>query len=184
MKGVVFTELIEFVEDRLGLEVADRMIEQANVPNQGAYTAVGSYDYHELLQLVQALNEITGIATTHLVKNFGRHLFQQFTQSCPHYVAGIQSTTDLMPHLERYIHVEVRKLNPGAELPSFECAQDLDGNLSVTYRSPRPFADLAEGLIEASIEHFQDALSLDREDLEAANGCVAKFTLKPFPEGV
>jgi len=38
MKGMVFTEFIEFVEREFGFDVVDAMIEKSNVPNGGAYT--------------------------------------------------------------------------------------------------------------------------------------------------
>lgn len=44
MKGVVFTEFIEMVEGRFGLAMVDRIIEAAQLPSSGVYTAVGTYD--------------------------------------------------------------------------------------------------------------------------------------------
>jgi len=52
------------------------------------------------------------------------------------------------------IHVEVRKLYPDAELPTFTCDTSTPGRLTMLYRSSRPFADLAEGLIAGCIAHF------------------------------
>jgi Haem-NO-binding len=52
MKGVVFTEFIEMVEDRFSPEMADRIIERAKLPSGGAYTTVGTYDHGEMIQLV------------------------------------------------------------------------------------------------------------------------------------
>ena len=56
MKGIVFTEFLDMVEARFTPEVADRMITAAAVPSSGAYTAVGTYDYHEIIQLVVQLS--------------------------------------------------------------------------------------------------------------------------------
>ena len=41
MKGIIFTEFIEMVEDKFGFEVADNIITNSNLPSGGAYTAVG-----------------------------------------------------------------------------------------------------------------------------------------------
>ncbi len=179
MKGIVFTELIEMVEQELGAEVADKMISRSNTENDGAYTAVGTYNHAELIQLVVSLSAETGVPVPDLVQTFGRHLFGRFNTLYPQFFEGIDSAIDFLPRVETYIHVEVRKLYPDAELPSFECETG-ENSLKMTYHSKRPFADLAEGLILACVDHFQDQLEVAREDLGAMNGTAACFTLTPL----
>ena len=53
MKGVVFTEFLEMVEDRFSPEMADRIIEGAELASGGVYTTVGTYDHGEMIQLVR-----------------------------------------------------------------------------------------------------------------------------------
>jgi hypothetical protein len=45
------------------------------------------------------------------------------------------------------------------------------------YRSERPFADLAEGLIEATLEHFDEDLSIVREPGPTGDACSARFII-------
>ena len=54
MKGVVFTEFVEFAEEEFGLGVADDMISRCTLPSGGAYTAIGTYDHRELVQMAEA----------------------------------------------------------------------------------------------------------------------------------
>ena len=75
MKGVVFTELVEMVESVFSPDIADQMIENANLPSGGAYTAVGTYDHAEIVSLVVALSELTGMSPEELQQVYGRHLF-------------------------------------------------------------------------------------------------------------
>lgn len=178
MKGIVFTELIEMVEDDLGIEIADQMIQGADVENQGAYTSVGTYDHAELIRMVISLSHATSIPVPELVKAFGRHLFSQFSKLYPAFFQGIDSALQFLPRVETYIHVEVRKLYPDAELPTFDCQED-NGTLVMTYQSKRPFADLAEGLILACVEYFDDSLEVTRTDLGDQDGTNAEFTLAP-----
>ena len=180
MKGIVFTELIEMVEADLGIDIADRMIGGAETSNDGAYTAVGTYDHAELIQLVISLSRETDIPVPDLVRAFGKHLFGRFNELYPQFFEGSTSAIDFLPMVETYIHVEVRKLYPDAELPSFDCECE-DGVLKMTYSSKRPFADLAEGLILACVDHFQDAIDVSRTDLGEKNGTNACFTLTPAP---
>ena len=50
MKGIVFSEFIELVEDKFGFEMADDIIEKSNLPSGGAYTLEGRCDHYELLE--------------------------------------------------------------------------------------------------------------------------------------
>jgi hypothetical protein len=177
MKGIVFTELIEMVERELGIEVADRMLTSVKTSHDGAYTSVGTYDHAELIRLVGALSADTGIPVSNLIKQFGGYLFPRFRELYPGFFSGVTSAIDFLQSVERYIHVEVRKLYPDAELPSFECQLTPTG-MSMIYRSTRPFADLAEGLILACIDHFEDALSVRRVELGNQDGCEARFEME------
>ncbi len=179
MKGIVFTELIEMVENDLGIDIADRMITGAHTPSGGAYTSVGTYDHAELIRMVISLAHETDIPVPDLVQAFGRHLFTRFHELYPQFFHDIESAIDFLPLIETYIHVEVRKLYPDAELPSFTSEMN-EGVLEFTYSSTRPFADLAEGLVRACVDHFQDAVRVDRFDLGLGNGTEAKFTLAPI----
>ncbi|MFK8113217.1 MAG: heme NO-binding domain-containing protein [Rubripirellula sp.] len=178
MKGIVFTELIEMVEEDLGIDIADRMISGAETKNDGSYTAVGTYDHAELIQLVISLSAETKIPVPDLVRTFGRHLFGRFHALYPGFFEGIDSSIKFLPLVETYIHVEVRKLYPDAELPSFDC-EESDGAMHMTYSSGRPFADLAEGLITACVDHFKDEIDVTRTDLGDQDGTNARFTLRP-----
>ena len=49
MLGRIFTEFFTLVEAEFGDDMLDDIIEDAELPNEGAYTAVGNYDYLELI---------------------------------------------------------------------------------------------------------------------------------------
>ncbi len=178
MKGIVFTEFQELVEAKFGLEVYDKLVSSSCPFSGGAYTSVGTYDYKELIQLVSKLSEETGIEFGGLVKAFGQHLFGRLADSFPQFVEGAQSAIELISQIEDHIHVEVKKLYPDAELPKFDF-QTLDENKwSLEYNSSRPFADLAEGLIDGAIAFYGDDIEYGREDnANAEPGTSATFLL-------
>ena len=176
MKGIVFTEFLEMVEDKFSPEIADRIIEASSLPSGGAYTTLGRYDYHEIMQLMTRLSQETGIELPEMLQAFGQHLLGQFAQGYPQFFAGIDSTFTFLENVHKYIHVEVEKLYKDVELPNFEYEKE-PGKLVMTYRSVRPFPDLAHGLIMGSIEQFGEAIDVQREDLPVEQGTAARFTL-------
>jgi hypothetical protein len=177
MKGVVFTEFLEMVENKFSPEMADRIIEAAALPSGGVYTAVGTYDHREMIQLVSCLSQETGIPSAELVRAFGLHLFGRFHTIFPKYFEDVSSAFDFLQRVDHYIHVEVRKLYPDAELPSFDCDTSQPGCLRLTYRSSRPFAALAEGLIQGCVAHYGEAVDIAMEDLSDGAGTAARFLL-------
>ena len=57
MKGIVFTEFLEMVETKFGLETVDNIIENSDLKSEGIYTSVGTYDFNEM---------VTPVSYTHL----------------------------------------------------------------------------------------------------------------------
>ena len=52
MKGIVFSEFMDLVEEKFGWETIDELIESTNLPSGGSYTAVGTYPHSEIVSLV------------------------------------------------------------------------------------------------------------------------------------
>lgn len=177
MKGVVFVEFIDMVEASFSLEVVDQIIEAAAPVSGGAYTTVGTYSHQEMLDLVGALSGITKVPVPQLIHTFGNHLLGRFVSRYPEFFAGVGDAFSFIKTIEDHIHQEVLKLYPEAELPSIQYSCPTDDVLVVTYKSTRPFADLAEGLLEACIEHFDENIQLSREDLKGSPGTHAQFIL-------
>lgn len=177
MKGIVFTEFLDLVEDAYGLEVKHRIIAASKLPNDGAYTSVGNYDFHELVTLAGHLSAATGTPLRDLLVAFGERIFQRFVRDYGQFFVNAKSCFAFLSHIEDYIHVEVRKLYPDAELPTFKYPAAGGNQLMLEYRSPRPFAPFAEGLIRATIKHFGENITLKVEDLSGGAGTAARFTL-------
>jgi len=163
MKGVVFTEFLGMVEDAFSAEMVDDIIDDAHLPSGGAYTAVGTYSHDEMVAMVVALSQRSGMPVPDLVRAFGQHLFGRFVQAYPAFFDGASSAFQFLSGIEDIIHAEVLKLYPDAELPRFEVEHHDDQRLILLYHSPRHFEDLAEGLMLGCISHFGEPIRLTRE---------------------
>lgn len=177
MKGIVFTEFMEMVEDVFSPEVWDTIIEKSQVASGGAYTMVGTYDHHEMVKLVNALSMETGIAPDTLYRVFGKHLFARFVLLYPHYFAAMPNAFSILKAVQSYIHVEVRKLYPDSELPDVIVLGESEEQLKVLYQSERRFSAFAEGLIEGCVHHYQENIRIEKEALESETGEKVLFTL-------
>lgn len=177
MKGVIFTEFLEFVEERFGAERATHLVESLDRPSRGRYSPMGNYDHAELQQLIAQLSASQGVSAAELTRRFGIHLFHRFAALYPAFVAGAESVIEFMTGIEDYIHAELRKLYPDAEFPSLECRVTGSDRLQIVYRSRRGLADLAEGLILGCAAHFGEVVELKREDLQWGDPQAVRFSL-------
>ena len=83
MKGIVFTEFLELVEEQFGLEVVDELIEACDLKTNGVYTAVGTYDHKEMFQLVGKLSELKKVPVPDLLQLYGTYFFTTLKNGYP-----------------------------------------------------------------------------------------------------
>lgn len=177
MKGIVFTSFLELVEEKFGYDMVDRILIASDLPSGGIYTSIGTYEHQEMVQLVTALSKETGVPVSDLLKTYGIHFFPVLSNGYPHFISDAKSAFDLLGSIEHHIHVEVIKLYPDAELPRFEIRQIDAQTLEMIYKSKRKLADLAEGLIRATFEHYHEQAQIERENL-ADDGSVVRFMIR------
>lgn len=163
MKGVVFTEFLEMVEDRFSADMVDHIIDEARLPHDGVYTAVGTYPHSEMVDMVVALSQRSDVPVPDLIHGFGQRLFGRFAQLYPAFFVGIRDAFQFLAGIESIIHAEMHKLYPDAELPRFIVEHHDEHRLVLLYQSPRHFEDLAEGLMQGCAAHFGQPIHIERE---------------------
>ncbi|NQZ32802.1 MAG: heme NO-binding domain-containing protein [Oceanospirillaceae bacterium] len=162
MMGQIFTELLELVESKYGYEIVDQLLTNSKLHSGGSYTAVGTYNHIELLILVTNLSEIINKPISELVTEFGEGIFIKLLTSHPQISANITDSFDLLSKIDSYIHVEVAKLYPNAQLPTFKFVQLSENQVRLHYSSTRPFASFAEGLLLGCALYFNEQFQITR----------------------
>ncbi|WP_105181186.1 MULTISPECIES: heme NO-binding domain-containing protein [Pseudoalteromonas] len=175
MKGIVFTEFLDMVENEFSYEVADKIIEENSLASNGAYTSVGNYDNAEMIMLITSLSKHVNTPAEQLATHFGKYLLNRFFILFPHFFTSVSTTFDFLDTIDRHVHVEVKKLYSDAELPSFETKRISERKMQMFYRSGNPFACLAGGLIEGACEKFNEKITI-KKDI-SADHMSATFTL-------
>lgn len=176
MKGIVFTEFLEMVEGEYGYEMVDNIITNSELPSGGVYTAVGTYAFSEMGMLLHNLSKDTKLSMSQLLNTFGKYLFHTFVKNYPGFFEAAPTAFKFLESIENYIHVEVRKLYPDAELPTFDTTLIDPTKLEMIYKSERRMADFAEGLIEKTLEHYGEKATIEKENI-TENGSEVKFII-------
>jgi hypothetical protein len=177
MKGIIFTEFLDMVEQRYSPRAVEQMISAAQLPSGGAYTSVGNYDHGEIWSLVCELSKVCDTPVPDLFKAYGEYLFSRLATNYAQLFQGMASAFEVLQSLDSVVHGEVRRLYPDAELPRFEIAERGPKRMTLVYLSKRHFADLAEGLIRGCARHFNENISITREQLPADEGSRVRFIL-------
>ena len=81
MKGIIFSEFLELVEDKFGLDVCQNMLDENQ--DEGVYTTVGTYDHKALIKLIMTLSKLTGISAEDLQVVYGESIFNTLYNSMP-----------------------------------------------------------------------------------------------------
>ena len=176
MKGIVFTEFLDLVEDKFGLEMVDTIIENSNLESNGVYTSVGTYSFSEMLQLLTNLSTNTGISTDDLLLVYAEHFFSVLAKSYPDLIESYTDPIEMLASIEGHIHVEVRKIYPDAELPSFEVLEKTKNSIVMIYKSSRAMHHFGLGLMNKTFEHFNSSATIELEMIKE-DGTIVKFVV-------
>ena len=176
MKGIVFTEFLEMVESKFGLETVDKIIERAELKTGGAYTSIGTYEFNEMLQLILNLSNEVNIPVDDLIHAFGIHFFEHLEKTHPNIFELYKNPMDFLNSVEGHIHVQVRKIYPGAELPTFEVTHRSSNSMEMIYTSQRALYKFAEALMLKTFEHFHTECTITYEKLNS-EGTRVKFNI-------
>ncbi|MGR5094508.1 heme NO-binding domain-containing protein [Vibrio maritimus] len=176
MKGIIFTEFMELVEEKFGLDVLDEVLEMSG--DEGVYTAVGSYDHKDLVKLIVNLSKKTNIDPATLQQVFGQTVFKTLLNSIPENasIGSSVSTFQFIRHVEDYIHVEVKKLYSDAEPPKFHFISETETDMVMDYQSARCMSHVCLGLIEGCAEHFGESVKVKMTP-QTEDSSVVRFNL-------
>ncbi|WP_299060850.1 heme NO-binding domain-containing protein [uncultured Polaribacter sp.] len=177
MKGIVFTEFLDLVEEKFGLEVVDKIISDSNLASEGVYTSIGTYSFSEMLQLLQHLSTYTKISIDNLLLVYGEHFFSVIETSYPGLLATYKDPIEMISSIENHIHVEVRKIYPDAELPTFIVEEKTADAVIMLYKSSRAMHHFGLGLMNKTFEHFNTKATIALEKIKE-DGTEVRFIVR------
>ncbi|SFK79412.1 heme NO-binding domain-containing protein [Shimia haliotis] len=178
MKGVVFVELIRMAESVMGEEAVDDILESVDLESDGAFSVVGNYPCSELMALVDAFGTYLDAPVDALQAKFGHWMFARFVEGYPAFFEGKHDGFDMLDSIENEVHVEVRKLYPEVELPTFATERPGEGQLKMVYASERPLQHFCRGMLESCMDHFGHTYTVDMQESSAQGQHRAEFLVQ------
>jgi len=175
---MIFTEFLAYAESRHGDDFVDDMIFSAQLPSKGIYTAVGTYEFTELVTMLATYCQLTRQGLPPVLHAFGKYLVTTFHRKWPEIFAGYSGTISLLNQVQDHIHVEVMKLYPDAQLPHFDTISMEDDRIVMDYSSCRALADLAIGLIEGVADYYDERVAITTLPIENKPLAKVRFTIE------
>jgi hypothetical protein len=163
--GLVFTSLVEMMEEKFSYEFADEVITEAKLDNNGAYTSVGYYKLEELVKMVEIVSHKTNTPVPDLLHVFGHYLMSVIAKGHEHIIVEYPSLFAMLDNLDSEIHVTVLKLYENAQLPKFSIGHRSDTCIELQYTSIRRLEHLALGLLDGAAEIFGEKISVEMMEM-------------------
>ncbi len=164
MQGAIFTTFSEMIIEKMGMEQWNELLDKTAPISQGVYTKGELYEDSELINMVVALSEKTGISAEQLIQAFGEYLFTSLYESCPADISKITCLREFLLVIDGVIHVEVKRLHPNAYLPKFEYEGGENNELIMYYTSKRKLCHASIGLIYGAAKQFKETIKITQTE--------------------
>ena len=102
----------------------------------------------------------TSISIDDLLLVYGEHFFLAIGNSYPGLLDTFTDPIELLSSIEDHIHIEVRKIYPDAELPTFIVEQKTENSLIMIYKSSRAMHHFGLGLMNKTFAYFNQKASI------------------------
>lgn len=160
MKGVVFCLFKKMVVTRIGPEAWDTLLERSKLSTVGGvFDGSTTYPDEDLYALFGAASAVTGRPAGELLRAFARFSFPDLVAVDPSFVPPGSTARGFLRSVDSVIHAEVRKQQPGAQLPYFGFEACPPDRLVMLYRSPRGLCDLVAGFIDGVGDYFAEEIT-------------------------
>ena len=141
MKSLLFTELLEMVEEEYGYSVANSMVLNADLRSRGIYAPARAYHWNELNTMMAHLHQQTLVPFDLLAQDFGRHLCKRILIA--------------YPQQKKYINRIFALITKKTEAPVFRYIHSDDKSLTLHYNPAVTTNCFTNSVIKGYLAHLQ-----------------------------
>ncbi|MEB8327764.1 heme NO-binding domain-containing protein [Flavobacteriaceae bacterium KMM 6897] len=154
MKGIIFNIAEQFISTKYSDETLENIIADCNLITNDPYVGPGTYPDSDLFEIVRVASKKLKLSPEEFLKQLGHFTFGKLAERHPYFVANYEHPKKFLLTVDKVIHVEVKKLYNGTQLPMFQYHEPNEKELVITYYSKRKMYTLMEGLINGVSDHF------------------------------
>lgn len=164
MHGIIFNQLYRFVVENHNYETLINLKTKAGLSGS-FHDATKSYPDEEMQRLINAAVEMLGVDRDAVLEAFGSYIAPGLLKIYGAYIPSNWKSMDLLAQIEETIHRVVKMNQPEADPPKLIVNRVHPNEVHIEYNSPRKMIALGIGIIKKIGEHFQENLSIEKEEL-------------------
>ena len=160
MKGLLLTELMEWIEREHGLAMVDQAILNCHPPTDGAFTVHIPFDHRILFGLLTALADGTGRPARAVQREFGRYLVNRIVSRDATPIRGYKTTLEALASAQDVLAATqlFDRDFEESDLKLNSCGQ---GNWVFTIQAGEAAIGLVWGALESFIAQFEEPLTVE-----------------------
>lgn len=159
MHGIVFGELKQYVNARLGPAAWSELLEAAAIGPK-LYLAIQEYPDEELAAILRAASQRTGLSTADILQDFGDYTGPHLVRMYRMYILPQWKTLEVIEHTEERVHKMVRLQHRGARPPYLSTTRRSENEIVVHYSSERRLCSFAKGIALGIARHYGETLEV------------------------
>ncbi len=178
MHGIIFQELQQYVEEKLGGEAWASLLQESGMPGR-VFMPTQVYPDDDAVVLVTTASKITGNPAGAILEDFGKYIVPDLYKLFGMLIRPEWKTLDVVEHTEQSIHTAVRAKDPSAAPPAITCHRQGPKEVLVEYRSARKMCSVAIGIVKGLAEHYGENIEVVEETcmLKGDESCKIRITL-------
>jgi hypothetical protein len=159
MHGIVFSQLLKYVEMKQGSGACRLLLEHAQLETR-TYLSVSEYPDAEMETLISAAATMSGQPATVVLEDFGVFIAEPLMNMYGHLIPSEWKTLDLIDKTETTIHNVVRVQTPGATPPVLHTFRRSVDEVVLIYASPRKLCAFAIGIARGVAKQFKETIEV------------------------
>jgi hypothetical protein len=177
MKGHIFNLLEKFIIEITDANVYESIIAECRLITKGPFIRPGKYPDEDLAEIVDKTVQYLGITVNEAHYAFGKWIFPHLLLISAPEVRELRNPKALFLQLD-YIHrIELKKLWPDAEPPTFQCEDTGPAQLRMIYDSRREMFDLVDGVIASVADYYKYDISFTKSYIDQQNYRICQYDL-------
>ena len=179
MKGEIFNAFEKFIVSTANRDTFEEILEgvRAGLETQEPFVGPGTYPDADFFVIVRHAVAKLGLDLSAAIQAFGVFLFPELARKVPELLERHQHPKSFLLTIHDVIHMEVKKVSPGAEPPTFTYENSAPNELVMIYQSKRGLYDLVEGLIQGCCNHFDVGVTVSRYMIKLYGVDACRFEL-------
>jgi len=153
MHGIIFAELRKYVQARHGDDTWKALLQRAGL-GRTLYLSVGEYPDAEVVAIVGAASEATGVPAGEILEDFGHFIAPDLMGMYRSLVRPEWRTLEFLENTEETIHRVVRMKDAAARPPEIHCERVSENEVVIRYTSGRRMCAVARGIARGVADHY------------------------------